>query len=195
MISLPTPFYPDKTINDEDMIARLTTGVKTLNDVLVDFIVIPCNIVHKYHNIMQAISTVPILNIIDITINEIKLMQANTVGLIATSATINSNLYQEQLYANKIKLFHTNKLQLKITELLIELKLFKLSSKSISLWNEIISYLELGNCTHSIIACTDISICKDLKQTNIQFIDSNDILAKKTITKYIEFKKLDSIKY
>ena len=47
----------------------------------------------------------------------------------------------------------------------------------------------MHNCTHAIIACTDISVCINLQETSIQFVDSNNLLAKVTIEKHLQIKK------
>lgn len=190
MISLPTPFYPDRSINDDEMKVKLAEGIKLLTLTNVAFIVIPCNVVHKYYAFMQNLTKIPVLNIVDITISNLTNRSLHSiVALIATNPTIESNLYQNRINSEKISFFHNNELQDKVIILLTELKVFKLSNAAIALWGELINYLELQCCTHAVIACTDISICINLRETNIQFVDSNDLLAKATIQRYLELKK------
>lgn len=188
MLSLPTPFYPHQALDDDEMMGKLKYGIQLLDGAEVDFIVIPCNVVHKYYSFMQSLITAPILNIIDITVNSIivKPHQSN-VAIIATLPTVESNLYQDKILSCGMTYFHDDALQSKVTTLLTELKLFNLSQNAQSLWNGIVRYLEAKGCTHCIIACTDISICCNLKLTNIQFIDSSNALAKATIEKYLKF--------
>lgn len=190
MISLPTPFYPDRDINDEEMKAKLAEGIRVLALTEADFIVIPCNIVHKYYKFMQSLTQIPILNIIDITVASLTNKSFNTkVALIATTPTIKSHLYQDKINSEKITFFHNTMLQDKVIILLMELKAFKLSNHAIALWKELITYLEIQDCTHAVIACTDISVCINSQRTNIEFVDSNDLLAKMTIQKYLQIKR------
>lgn len=186
LVSLPTPFFPDRQINDEEMKSSLARGITLLDRTSVDFIVIPCNVVHKYYDFMQNLTNTKLLNIIDIACTGFEITVNDNVAVIATTLTIDTKLYQNKILANGLRVFHTEVLQTKVIALLMELKLSKLSEHAKILWLDIISYLEDNKCAIVIIACTDISVCIPLTQTKIQFVDSNDLLAKATIEEYIK---------
>lgn len=73
----------------------LRLGVKTLNDAQVDFICIPCNTVHEFHEKLQSISCVPILHIVEEMIKHLKEKNIEKVLLLWTSQLIQQRLYQQ----------------------------------------------------------------------------------------------------
>ncbi len=73
----------------------LSLGVKSLNDAWVDFICIPCNTVHEFHEKLQSISSVPILHIVEEMIKHLKEKNIEKVLLLWTSQLIQKRLYQQ----------------------------------------------------------------------------------------------------
>lgn len=99
------PQVPDRTesiINDgENPVPILQSSAKTLEEAGADFIIIPCNTAHYYIDEIQKAVDIPILNMIKSTIQ--KIPAGNDVGLLATSGTIKTGIYQK--YAdNKVKI-------------------------------------------------------------------------------------------
>ncbi len=188
LVSLPTPFYPDRVIDDAAMMARLTDGIVILNQAEVDFIVIPCNVVHQYCAQMQSLTPIPILNMIDLVVTALDVPVGTKVGLIATTPTIRSKLYQDKLAAKGFEVFHTDDLQMKVIALLTELKQSQQSAHALALWSELVHDLDRNGCTHAVIACTDITPCIEWAHSKICFVDSGDVLAKAAIEEYIRSK-------
>lgn len=192
LISLPTPFAPGAALNHQQMESILACAITRLNRLEVNYIVIPCNIVHLYYENMQKVSSVPILNIIDITVNKVTNLSSKelTVALIGARSTIETGLYQKRLLDKGFKIFHTTELQNKVDRLLIELKANNLFENAKNYWMDIVDYLEKNDCTGGIIACTDISPCIRLYPGNLLLIDSMDALAEATIEQYMRLKQL-----
>jgi len=71
-----------------------------------DFIVIPCNTASYYVPDLQKTSKIPILNIVDETVNYLVEKHPNIkkIGLLATEATIRTGIYQAALIKHKIEL-------------------------------------------------------------------------------------------
>ena len=189
--SVPTPFLPGEKLDLSAMERILVKAAQELALVNPNFIVMPCNIAHQYILAMQtAIPNIPILNMIKLTVNRvidvISDIKNTKVGLIATQATVNTSLYQSQLTKKNLETFHSRTLQSKVTKLLTELKIHGLSDKAEILWTNVTNVLKTNDCTHAIIACTDISPCfSSFNNANLEFIDSLATLAHATISKYL----------
>src|SRR5665648_1113765 len=69
--SLPTPFYIDRPINHTLMEDTIIEGLRKLESKDVSFIVMPCNSAHISFNGLQKCLTIPLLNIVDLTINSL----------------------------------------------------------------------------------------------------------------------------
>ena len=98
------PTVPDRTtaINDPDApspLPKLLQGIGNLARGGADFIAIACNTAHYWHRRLQAASSVPVLDMIEIACAAcgIRCAPGTTVGVLATSGTIASQLYQRQL--------------------------------------------------------------------------------------------------
>ena len=192
MISLPTPFIPGKELDHERMISTLTDAIVRLNSLEVNYIVIPCNLVHCYYEMMQKVSNAPILNIVTITVETLSKLPLTkkSIALIATDSVADAGLYQKEILTKGFEVFHTRELQNKVNNLLIELKANQPADKINADWQDIINYLKINNCMASLIACTDISPCIKFDTSNLLFVDSIDALAKATIEQYIRLKRL-----
>ncbi len=105
---LPTLIYsqpriPDRIASirsgDRSIIPWLVEGVQRLERAGASFIAIPCNTVHYYYEDMQAAVGIPIIHMIRETAAEVKARYPGVkdVGLLATSATIETRLYEEEL--------------------------------------------------------------------------------------------------
>jgi len=189
MYSLPTPFFPQQPINDRKMQEALAIGIEALNtpELGIDYIVIPCNIAHKYYDAMAAQSSVPILNIVTNTLQQLPVLQ-QSIALLATQSTIDSHIYQDQLKQHGYQIFYDTHLQSQVNHLLTELKAHSLSQQARNQWHDIVAYLHLHHCSTVLVACTDLSPCIALDAT-LSFVDSSDVLARMTIEKYVKLSK------
>jgi len=52
--SLPTPMYLDRPLDHELVSATVLAGLRRLESTGVDFIAMPCNTAHQYHERLQA---------------------------------------------------------------------------------------------------------------------------------------------
>ncbi|MGF1757005.1 amino acid racemase [Photobacterium sagamiensis] len=95
------PQIPDRTDfligNGLDPFPALKKGFEELQQAGAECIVIPCNTAHYWYPRLQAISKVHTINIIDSVVTEAKQRGYSQVGILATSATMMTRMYQEKL--------------------------------------------------------------------------------------------------
>lgn len=186
LYSLPTPFIPNQPLDDDAMREALLVGIKALNapGLGVDYVVIPCNIAHKYYDHLVAHSAVKILNIVEVTLQRVQGSQG-PVALLATQSTADCRIYQDRLESKGHAVFHDAHLQALVNDLLKELKAHGVSRQAESLWGALTEYMVQGNeCSLAIVACTDLSPCLALSPS-IHFVDSSDALARATIETFM----------
>jgi aspartate racemase len=103
------PQVPDRTAaimaNDPAIIPWLVEGVTRLEKAGASFIVIPCNTAHYFYDQMQAAVSIPILHMIRETADEVvrRYPDCQTVGLLATTGTLQSGLYTKEFTARGIR--------------------------------------------------------------------------------------------
>jgi len=97
------PKVPDRTASiaggGEEILPYLRFSLRKLEEAGASFIIIPCNTVHYYYDYMQESVSVPVINMIRETAAEVLLKYPDVmrVGLLATSGTISSGLYNREL--------------------------------------------------------------------------------------------------
>ncbi len=98
------PKIPDRTKaiqkKGPSPLRKLVRSAKTLEDAGADFIVIPCVTAHYYYKSLQKRIKVPILHIVEETMKYIqaKFKGIRKIGLIATTGTIKTGLFQKYFF-------------------------------------------------------------------------------------------------
>lgn len=109
------PFSVERSlINGEvnkNLLPFIQNSVKRLNKAEVDFIVIPCNTAHIFIKDIRAVSEKPVISIIDETASALKRKNIKKIGLLATSGTINSEIYTKGLAEHRISIIKPKKLE------------------------------------------------------------------------------------
>ena len=101
------PAIPDRTaflINGgDDPRPALITAAQALKTLGADFAVIPCNTASAFVDDITAATGLPVISWIAITADVLREVGYTTVGLLATSGTIRTRLYQNALRARGIE--------------------------------------------------------------------------------------------
>jgi aspartate racemase len=96
------PQIPDRTTSirtgDRSIVPYLVEGVRLLEKAGATFIAIPCNTAHYYYDDMQKAVRIPIIHMIrEAAVETLKRHpDIKTVGLLATSGTIATGLYEKE---------------------------------------------------------------------------------------------------
>jgi aspartate racemase len=97
------PKVPDRTAailhRGESPVAAMVAGVQALDRAGADFVVIPCVSAHFFLDELQREAALPIISMFDVTAEYIRLLcpHISTVGLLATTGTIQGGRFQERL--------------------------------------------------------------------------------------------------
>jgi aspartate racemase len=97
------PKIPDRTLaikkKGPSPLPQLIRSAKILENAGADFIIIPCVTAHYYFKPLQERIKIPILNLIEISVQYLKTKwkRISKVGLLATTGTIQTGLFQKAL--------------------------------------------------------------------------------------------------
>ncbi|MFX1533947.1 MAG: aspartate/glutamate racemase family protein [Promethearchaeota archaeon] len=192
------PKIPDRTEsilqgNHERIIEELQSSAKLLENAGVDFIVIPCNTVHYYLDEIQRGINIPILDMIEITTQYLMQQEDeknnSKTGLLATTGTIISGIYQKRFQSRDLELITPNKqVQKEVMEIIYGIKKYGPTDSYRKRIIDIINHLRSREKVNWIIlGCTELPL---LFQTNdIQnslfniLIDPMVILSKHVVQK------------
>ena len=169
-----------KNIGKEKFLPFLVDAAKILEKAGADFLVIPCNTVHIFIEEIKSAVNIPVLSIIDETLLAIKNKRLSCIGLLATSTTIENNLFEEKLKIHGIKQVTPNiKDQIKLDKIIHNLVLGKQNFNDKKEIEKIIIQLTRQKAKKIILACTDLQlIIKEHSQ--LEILDTMQILAKAT---------------
>lgn len=184
--SVPLLFEIEKDLiatntGKERYIPFLVNEAKRLEKSGVDFLVMPCNSLHVFiDEIRQAVS-IPVLSIVEETVNYLKQQNFSKVGLISTSATVANNVYEAKFKENDITFVTPNNLQRakmdKIIQRLIEGQHL---NKDRELILEVVDELAKQDVDCVALACTDLQLLlPDSK--DVAIFDTMKILAQSTV--------------
>ncbi|GAB1440841.1 hypothetical protein MASR2M36_36260 [Providencia sp.] len=105
-------------------------SLKILENAGVSCIIMPCNTAHYWYDDLKKAINVPFISIIDAACEKIIQEGVNKVALLATTATIQTQLYQKKLMNNNIECIVPDEInQYKIMQSIISYKSGEISKK------------------------------------------------------------------
>jgi aspartate racemase len=183
------PKTPDRQINTDeqrkavrqtlaDMALRLETAGA-------DFLVMPCNTAHGFHDLAVERTSIPFVNIISETVAEIRNREpgATNVGILATDACLQDNLYQAAVHdAGMSVLLPSTGEQEALMRLVFELKSGDQGSAVAHEMSNIANSLIHRGADVLIAGCTEIPLVLSPERMTVPCISSTDVLAERTVS-------------
>lgn len=151
----------------------------------VDYLAIPCNTAHYFYDQVQQKTTIPIIHMVEETMLEIihRFGEKQKVGILATSGTIQSKVYEK--YANKYGLELV--IPSKEDERLVMDAIYSIKAGNfdyLEKFEQLIKKMnEQHECVVTILACTELSLFNLNPSIKEKTIDAMDVLVKQCITK------------
>ena len=186
MWSIPMDYRIEKDFilgedRSSEYIAYLVEAAQRLEAGGADFIVVPCNSVHIFiHHVIEAVS-IPVLSIVEETSKFLTKNNINTVGLLATKASINDGLYQNELKGSGIEtILPTSEEQEKIGVIINKLVRNEYSKDKKKELVKVINSLADNNVDAVLLACTDLQLLTP-KHSSVEIIDTMQILVDSTV--------------
>ncbi|MBI4163012.1 MAG: amino acid racemase [Candidatus Aenigmarchaeota archaeon] len=176
ILNLPLPDIVESVADTELVKASLKMGIEKLKQAGCDLIAVPCNTVFFALDIDSKI-----LNIIDETIYEVKRRKLKKVGLLSSITTSEKGLYEkleaaEIVQPSKNELKQVNKIILKI------LAGFKTEEDKAFL-KMVCTKMSKAGAEAIILGCTELPLIISQKDTEIELLDTLEILAQAIVSK------------
>ncbi len=182
MIVLNHCSIPDRTAyildrTKENPGPAMARDARTLEKMGVGAIVIPCNTAYYFCDEISAGLSVPFLNMISLSAEELKRAGAKCVGVMATTGTIQTGLFQSALEKLGLKsVVPCEQDQNKIMRIIYNEVKANLPV-TIEDFYAAASHLKERGCDRIILGCTELSVIKERFNLSKTYIDSLDILA------------------
>ncbi len=182
------PKIPDRTLaiqgKGPSPLSQMVRSAKALERAGADFMIIPCVTAHYYHRSLQQKIRIPILHLVEETASYIQayLRGIRKIGLVATSGTIRTGLFQASLHrAGKELLIPPREVQEKSVMKAIYgkdgIKAIGPSEKSKRLVQKVCRLLIRQGAQAIIAGCTEIPLVLKQGDVPVPVIDPLSILA------------------
>lgn len=178
---------PDRTAfilgeSEKSPVPYIVKDMHKLAQAGAEVLIIPCNTAHSFYEDLVAESPIPVINMIDETVQAVQRRGAKRIGILATSGTISTCIYQDACDRFGVEAIIPNeKTQQLVMSLIYEdVKAGRPASKE--KWLLIDEAMQEAACDVLILGCTELAIVQqELGLTNC--VDSLTVLAEVAIEK------------
>jgi aspartate racemase len=187
------PKVPDRTAaiieGGESPAPILVAGCRNLQQAGADFIIIPCVSAHFFLDEIQQQVALPVLSVFDVVAEAINSdhPQIKTVGLMATTGTINGGLFQKRLAVEGIKTIVADKTrQSKVMQAIYDIKNSQPARSQAQIVSDLAAAADdlISKGAQGIIAgCTEIPLALKQEHLSVPYFDALTILARAAIRK------------
>ncbi len=194
---LPTLIYsrpqvPDRSTciasGSREIVPYLTEAVRRLERGGASFIAIPCNTVHYYYDDMQRAVHIPILHMINETVDAVQkdYPNARTIGLLATNGTVKSRLYEDAFKARGIKVLLPSQTmqQCCVMDAVYSIKSGGSKQHQARLLAQAGNDLASRGADILVLGCTEIPLAFDQKSAPVPVVNATEVLARAVIREY-----------
>lgn len=189
MIIMNRASTPDRTAyiigkSDRSPLDVLIKDAKRLEKAGANFLVLTCNTAHYFYKEISESISIPLLNMIEETVDYAIDQKHKKIGILATTGNIKTELYQNMCKQKGVDFFVLDEeYQNKVMKIIYDdVKAGK--KANMKEFDEIIDKVKENGCDCVILGCTELSIIK--KDENLDdnfFVDSSEVLAMNTIIK------------
>lgn len=183
--SVPLPYQIEADLIERNeggdrYIPYLTEEAKRLEKSGADFLVMPCNSLHVFINEIRESVSIPVLSIIEETVNYIKERSYQKVGIISTSATIQNKLYENAFKKANIEYITPDDFQqAKMGKIIVNLVTGQQRNEDREEIIRIIDTFDIKDVDCVALACTDLQLLIP-KHKTLPIFDTMKILAEST---------------
>lgn len=181
------PSIPDRTsaiIKGENTPAGyIVESGKKLIEYGAEILAIPCNTSHYFYSYIQNQLDIPIIHMLEETAKVCKECGFSKVGVLATTGTKNTKIYDKALEKVDIEAVYPDDDDQKLLMSIIYDYVKAGKNADSNLYKEAIHKMVYQGAEAFILGCTELPMVFNDGDFGMKFIDSLDILAKKTVEK------------
>lgn len=141
-----------------------------------DFLVMPCNTAHAFAPVIREAVSIPLLSIVDVTVDACR--DQDAVGVMATAGCIRAGLYQDALTAAGIAPILPDDAAIEeITRLAFAIKLGDRGQEVTVGMKALADALVAQGAETLVAACTEIPLVLTQDLLGVRLVSSTDVLA------------------
>lgn len=184
LLSSDSVFKPQKERNWHAVATVLGEGIQKLSRSGADFAIIPANTPHYAWDQLVPQSPIPLLSIVDATVEECKKMGLRKVGITGTTLTTADGLYKKPLEdAGLVQLIPDLSDHEQMNEIIFGelVPAGKASTASTQKLLAIAERLKEKGCDGIVLGCTELPLVLNAENVGLPTIDTTQVLAFKAL--------------
>lgn len=156
---------------------QLINGVKMLERAGSDFIIIGCNTVHHFYDEMQRAVNIPIINMVEKTVERVRLCGYHKVAVLATESNLRLRIYQKALEHNRIENVELRESEKKqVTGVIAHAEAGRLSYEDTLVLKQMIHRAKADGAEAIILGCTELPLAITQSDVAIELFNSTMII-------------------
>lgn len=191
------PQVPDRSAciasGSREIVPYLTHAVRKLQSGGAAFIAIPCNTAHYYHADMQKAVRIPVLNMITETADALQRDHpgAKTIGLLASSGTVRSRLYENEFTKRGLKVLLPGETmqQCCVMDAVYSIKSGGSKQAQADLLARASNNLIARGADVLVLGCTEIPLAFDVKRSRVPVVNATEVLARAAIREHQKYSR------
>lgn len=177
---------PDRTdyilgISDDNPLPSMLEETKRLSDAGCTVIAMTCNTAHYFYEALQASTSVPILNIGRLAVEEIERRGIKKVGLLATTGTVKTGIYQTACEEKNIECIYPDENDQKTVMSIIYDQVKAGKKVDMAAFKAVSDRLTARGAEILILGCTELSVIRRTELLGDEYIDPLLVLARECI--------------
>lgn len=143
---------------------------------------IPCNTAHYFYDRLRRSLSVPVLSMIQLTVQTAKAQGCTKLGILATTGTVSSSSYQRMCAAEGLEFAIPSEEDQKVLmDDIIYGQIKQGKPVDLDAFMQVADHLKAQGCQRAVLGCTELSLIKRDFGLDEFFIDSSEVLAKAAI--------------
>jgi len=147
-----------------------------------DFLVIPCNTAHYYHQAVQQAVTIPVVDMIDLVVEEVKtnFSREKKIGMLASPAVAITKLYTARFSAlGMTEVWPDPEHQDRLFHVIRQVKTGRISPDLHQQYARVCDHLRDRGVRVAVVACTELSVLGG--DLSVSTIDASQVLAEAVV--------------
>lgn len=147
-----------------------------------DFLVIPCNTAHYYFNEIADAVDVPVVNLLEITAQELQRNKVRRVGVLGSTALSIVGLYHDAFDKYELTpVYPDSDYQDNLMDLIKAVKAKNMSKDHIDFLSTLLVHMASKNIDCLALVCTELSVIKEKFVSELPIFDAAEVLTKEII--------------
>ncbi|MCD8211847.1 MAG: amino acid racemase, partial [Oscillospiraceae bacterium] len=180
---------PDRTAfilnaSDQSPLPQMVEDARMLERAGCDFLVLPCNTAHFFHQTVQEAVSIPLLNIVEETVRDCAGRNMHSIGVLATEGTVTAGTYDDACGRYGLSCIYPDPdTQRQTTSVIYD---YVKAGRPVKAKELLALYSRLRDegCDGIVLGCTELSVAHrdlSLRDGCPDVVDSLEVLARRTI--------------